>query len=94
LDWRYPPQDLKVPLILGADLIYEARNVDPLVKLIKRLLMPDGLAMLADQDRIPAEQFRQALADSGLSFTTKIMHAGEPGGRRLKGSLYRITHKN
>lgn len=91
LDWRYPPADLKAPVVLGADLIYENRNVEPVVNLIKQILAPDGVALVADQDRIPAEQFRQALTDRGLLFTSKIMHAGEPGGRRVKGSLYRIT---
>jgi predicted nicotinamide N-methyase len=91
LDWRYPPPDLKFPLVLGADLIYETRSVEPVVNLIKQVLTPNGVALLADQDRIPTEQFRQALTDRGFLFTTKIMHAGEPGGRRVKGSLYRIT---
>jgi predicted nicotinamide N-methyase len=92
LDWRYPPEHVKFPLVLGADLVYEARNVDPVISLIKKMLSPTGIALLADQDRIPAEQFHQALADQGLHFTTRVMHAGEPGGRRLKGTLYRITH--
>jgi predicted nicotinamide N-methyase len=91
LDWRYPPSNLKFPLVLGADLIYETRSVEPVVNLIKQVLIPNGVALLADQDRIPTEQFRQALSDRGFLFTTKIMHAGEPGGRRVKGSLYRIT---
>jgi predicted nicotinamide N-methyase len=92
LDWRYPPENIKFPLVLGADLIYEARNVNPVVHLIKKMLAPAGLALLADQDRIPTEPLHQAFADHGLHFTTKVMHAGEPGGRRLKGTLYRISH--
>ena len=32
-----------------------------------------------------------ALAAQGLPFTTQTVRAGEPGGRRFKGTLYRIT---
>jgi predicted nicotinamide N-methyase len=90
LDWRNPPADLRVPVVLGSDLIFEARNVDPLVALIRKILLPDGVCLLTDQDRIPSERLRSRLVDEGLAFTTKVMHAGEPGGRRVKGSLYRI----
>jgi predicted nicotinamide N-methyase len=92
LDWRWPPEGMLVPVILGADLIYELRNVAPLVKLIKAILAPEGKCLLTDQDRIPALALREALQEHGLSFTTQLVRAGEPGGRRLKGTLYRITH--
>ncbi|MFO0842866.1 MAG: methyltransferase [Gemmataceae bacterium] len=91
LDWRYPPAGVTYPLILAADLIYEVRNVAPVVALIQRLLAPGGVCLLTDQDRIPAHVFREALAKEGLPYTTEMLRAGEPGGRRLKGTLYRIA---
>lgn len=91
-DWRHPPADLRVPVLLAADLIYEMRNVAPLVALVKQLLLPGGLCLLTDTDRAPAALLRETLLAEGLQFTTKPMHAGEPGGRRLKGTLYRVTH--
>lgn len=91
MDWRYPPRDVQFPVILASDLIYEMRNVAPLVALIKKLLEPGGVCLLTDQDRVPSHVLRDTLTAEGLPFTTKIMRAGEPGGRRLKGTLYRIT---
>jgi len=91
MDWRYPPEDVQFPIILASDLIYEMRNVAPLVTLIKKLLEPSGVCLLTDQDRVPSHVLRDTLTAEGLPFTTKIMRAGEPGGRRLKGTLYRIT---
>jgi predicted nicotinamide N-methyase len=91
MDWRFPPAGLKVPLILASDLIYEMRNVEPLIKLVKRVLTPDGVCLLTDQDRVPMNHFRETLAAEGLTFTMQMMRAGEPGGRRIKGTLYRIT---
>ena len=90
MDWRFPPDDVRFPIILASDLIYEMRNVAPLVALIKKMLEPDGVCLLTDQDRVPSHILRDTLTAEGLPFTTKIMRAGEPGGRRLKGTLYRI----
>ncbi len=91
LDWRHPPADLRVPLVIGSDLIYEARNVPPLVAFLQRVVEPGGHALITDQDRTCAPAFREALAAAGLAFTTQSLKAGEPGGRRLKGTLYRIA---
>jgi predicted nicotinamide N-methyase len=92
LDWRCPPADLQVPVVLASDLSYELRHVEPLVGCIKQVLRPDGLCLLTDQDRLPAHTLRQTLEGSGLAFTTHFVRAGEPGGRRFKGTLYRIRH--
>lgn len=91
MDWRYPPDDVTWPLILGADLIYEYRNVAPLVALFKKLLAPEGVCVLTDQDRVPSHLLRATLTEQGLPFTTQMMRAGEPGGRRVKGTLYCIS---
>lgn len=93
LDWRFPPADLKAPLILGADLIYEVRNVEPIIALIEKVLQPEGQALIADQDRIPGEAFKKALDAGPFAYTTKVLHAGQPGGNRVKGTLYRILKR-
>ena len=90
VDWRHPPAGLQVPLVLGSDLVYELRIVPPLVAFLDKILQPGGLCLLADQDRIPGIIFREAIEAAGLRYTTKMVRAGEPGGRRLKGTLYRI----
>jgi predicted nicotinamide N-methyase len=91
LDWRKPPADLQVRVLLASDLIYELRNVEPLVSFIQKVLPPGGLCLLTDQDRVHSSALRESLSEQGLSYTTKIMRAGEPGGRRVKGTLYRIS---
>jgi predicted nicotinamide N-methyase len=90
MDWRFPPADRRFPVIFAADLIYEMRNVAPIVALIMQLLRPDGVCLLTDQDRVPSHVLRDTLTAQGLPFTTKLLRAGEPGGRRVKGTLYRI----
>jgi predicted nicotinamide N-methyase len=91
LDWRSPPDDLCAQVILASDLVYELRNVAPIVAFIKKVLLPGGVCMLTDPDRVPSHALKEVLHAEGLRYTTKMMRAGEPGGRRLKGTLYRIT---
>ncbi len=90
LDWRAPASDLRAPVILASDLIYELRNVEPLVAFVRQVLAPGGVCLLTDQDRIPMHALRAALDAERLPYTTQTLRAGEPGGRRLKGTLYRI----
>jgi predicted nicotinamide N-methyase len=94
LDWRHPPDELQVPVVLASDLIFERRHVEPLAELISRVLAPNGIALLTDQDRPPAPYLRDALAANGLTFTTEMMRAGSPGGNRVKGTLYRIQRNS
>jgi len=91
VDWRSPPDDLRAPVVFAADLIYEMRNLAPLILFIRKVLLPGGVCLLTDVDRVPHQAFREALRQEGLPHTMKMMRAGEPGGRRVKGTLYRIT---
>ena len=91
LDWRFPPAGLRFPVVLASDLIYELRNINPIVSLLKQVLEPDGLCLLTDQDRLPSYNLREALEGEGLRYTTHTLHAGQPGDRRIRGTLYRIT---
>jgi hypothetical protein len=80
-------------VILGADLTYEARNIEPLVKLIRQVLILGGVCLLTDQDRTPAPLLREALGYAGLKYEQEMMRAGEPGGYRVRGTLYRIRQR-
>jgi predicted nicotinamide N-methyase len=91
LDWRWLPEGTRVPVILGSDLIYQLLNINPLVALIQQMLLPGGVCLLTDEDRLPSYNLKDALIGEGLPFTTQVVHAGAPGTRRVKGTLYRIT---
>lgn len=94
MDWRFPPEGRRWPLILASDLIYELRNVEPLVGLIETLLDPAGECLLTDTDRVPSHALRARLAERGLPFTATPAKAGDPTGRRDKGTLYRIRRSS
>lgn len=90
MDWRQPPEGLRVSLILASDLIYELRHINPIIALLKRVLTPEGVCLLTDQDRLPAYNLREALTWEGFRFESRVLHAGAPGGRRVRGTFYRI----
>lgn len=90
LDFRCPPDDVKYPVVIGSDLMYEERMVDPLVRLLEAVLAPGGVCMIADPDRHSARYFRWKLQEVGYDATADFARAGEPGGERTKGTIYRI----
>jgi predicted nicotinamide N-methyase len=60
VDWKQPAAIVeRAPwdLVLGADLLYERRNVEPLLVLLPALLGERGELWLADPGRAPAEDF-------------------------------------
>jgi predicted nicotinamide N-methyase len=92
IDFRCPPDDVNYPVVIGSDLMYEERLVDPLVGLLQAVLAPGGTCLITDPDRTPARVFRWKLAEAGYDVTPQLIRAGEPGGGRTKGTLYRIRH--
>ncbi|MBX9625465.1 MAG: methyltransferase [Gemmataceae bacterium] len=92
VDFRNPPDGVKYPVVIGSDLMYEERLVDPLVGLLGAVLAPGGVCLITDPDRTPARVFRWKLGEAGYEVTPELVRAGEPGGERTKGTLYRIRH--
>jgi len=92
LDFRCPPDDVKYPVVIGSDLMYEERLVNPLVGLLAAVLAPGGVCLIADPDRHAARVFKWKLQEAGYDVTADFARAGEPGGERTKGTIYRVRH--
>jgi predicted nicotinamide N-methyase len=62
--WDAAPEPLGPPwpLVLASDVLYEARNVAPLLELLARLTAAAGEVWLADPGRAPAARFLAAAA--------------------------------
>ena len=61
------------------------------LNLLDAVLEPDGVCLITDPDRNPARVFRWKLAEAGYEVSPELVRAGEPGGERTKGTLYRIN---
>jgi predicted nicotinamide N-methyase len=64
--WDAPPESLGPPwpLVLASDVLYEQRNVDPLLALLPRVCARSGEIWLADPGRAPAERFLAAAEET------------------------------
>jgi predicted nicotinamide N-methyase len=62
--WDAPPEPLGAPwpLVLASDVLYERRNVPPLLALLPRLTAASGEVWLADPGRAPAAGFLEEAA--------------------------------
>ena len=72
VDWREPPATIidRAPwdLVIGADILYEARNGTALGVLIPRLCGPQTEVIVADPRRPDARPFVQAMQDAGWQY--------------------------
>ena len=91
IDVRSPPKGLSVPILFASDVLYEPRLIEPTVAFIEKVLMPGGVCLVGDADRISARPFKHEVFKAGLTINSTPTRVGEPGGTRTKGTIYRIT---
>jgi predicted nicotinamide N-methyase len=81
LDWRNPTNVAasrldacgEFSVVLGADVLYESGDILPLMKLIDRVLTPDGTLLLAEPGRKTAERFLYRMAAEGWHGESKTV---------------------
>jgi predicted nicotinamide N-methyase len=72
VNWRDPGPKLHdsgdgFPVVLAADVLYERRDVAPLLALIDQIVAPEGELWLAEPGRPPAARFLEAIGARGWS---------------------------
>ncbi|MDX2129573.1 MAG: methyltransferase domain-containing protein [Chloroherpetonaceae bacterium] len=70
LDWRWVQIEEKFDFLIAADVLYERRNVLPIVTALEKLLKPEGTAFIADPRRSMANGFLELLHENGFHFET------------------------
>jgi predicted nicotinamide N-methyase len=64
-DWNRPPAR-QYPIILGCEVVYEDRNHEPILRLLQRMLAPQGVAWFGDGGRWRADRFARLLGEFGF----------------------------
>ena len=64
--WREPPAE-RFPVILASDVLYDAKNHQPLLDLVARMLLPDGVCWIGDPGRYHARAFLQRADERGFA---------------------------
>ncbi len=98
INWRDPPQELLAratairgfPIVLAADVLYEARDIAPLLALVGRTLAPDGALWLAEPGRETARRFLAAATDAGWRIATEHAEGPWPDGNRVRVGLHTL----
>lgn len=73
LNWRQPSAEFLAlaedgyPIVLAADVLYESRDVQPMLRFMEQIVAPGGLLWLAEPGRPPAARFLAAAEDAGWS---------------------------
>ena len=88
VNWRNPRRQVverlqvsgPFPVIIAADVLYESRDIAPLINLIEMLLAPDGELWLSEPGRKVAARFLDTLASDHWRFTSTHVDYARPDG--------------
>jgi predicted nicotinamide N-methyase len=80
LDWRFGAPGGPFDLVLGADVLYEARNAEPLLALLAEAVADGGVAIVADPGRRHAPAFFEAATAAGWAARAVEMEELPGGG--------------
>jgi predicted nicotinamide N-methyase len=93
IDWRQPFVGTPFDLVLGSDVLYERRNVEPVAQWISQALAANGTALVADPNRSAAEGFTEAAMMNGLQVERMPREHTPPHGLIIRGAIYRLRWK-
>ena len=65
LDWRNPPEALRADVVIAADVMYEARAIQPVAQALTQLANPEGRAFVSEPGREVVRQWWQKMATEG-----------------------------
>lgn len=90
LDWRSPPEDRGFERVFGADILYQLVDHVPILRCIRGLLVPGGVALLGDPYRGVADRFAQLAEREGYVVRTLEQSAVGVSGRAIKGRVFEL----
>jgi predicted nicotinamide N-methyase len=92
VDWRHLPEDLgRFDLVFASDVLYEKEYAELLPVLLRGLLAPAGVALIADPGRVAAPVFIESCATHRLVIRRKETRPFEAAEIKQKIDLYEIT---
>ncbi len=99
LNWRDADAALNAlrdevfPIVLAADVLYERRDIEPLLALSERVMPPGGQLWLAEPGRPPAARFLEMIRDRGWIDVSKRCDGPWPDPEdNMKGVVVTVHH--
>ena len=92
LDWHKPGESPRYDRVFAADVLYQRKDHEAVLRCIARLLRADGVALLSDPNRGVADGF-EAMA-AGRGFTVEVEATTAMGIRDtpVGGRLFRLQY--
>lgn len=84
INWRASTADLLQsdgsawPIVLAADVLYEQRDVDPVLDILDRIVAPGGLVWFAEQGRRPGRDALARLRQRGWRISSRTFNGPWP----------------
>jgi predicted nicotinamide N-methyase len=92
VDWRHLPDDLgRFDLVFASDVLYEKEYAELLPVILDRVLVPSGIALIADPGRVAAPIFVEACLQGGLVITQRETRPFEAGEIKQTIDIYEIA---
>jgi predicted nicotinamide N-methyase len=98
-NWRNPSDEFLAlgpfPVVLAADVLYESRDVEPLLTLLEQIVAPSGLLWLAEPGRAVARRFVELARDRGWTGPQEDHHGPwpDPNDAGITVSVYRLRRE-
>lgn len=92
VDWRHTYPDLRPDRIVAADVLYEARHLEPIARFVAAHLAPGGEALVSDANRSTADCFAAVAAAAGLRSAVEARtRPGLTADRPAAGRVFRLA---
>ena len=89
LDWNRPELDGKFDLLVGSEVVYREQDFEPLIRLFRCLLQPEGEVVLASEARrIVANFLHRIEPDYHIKFKETVAQAQ---GREIRVMLIKLS---
>ena len=102
-NWRSPSDEFLAvtaqgyPVVLAADVLYESRDVEPLLRLLEQVVVPGSLLWLAEPGRAVAGRFVDLAVKHGWRFEHQSRHDGPWPDREdagIKVTVHRLRRSS
>ena len=91
INWRSFPADVTgFDKIIASDVLYESEYARILPAILKRALVPHGIALIADPGRIAAPEFLEVCKRTGLELLSSETHPFAAGEIKQRITIYEL----
>ena len=100
VNWREPDADVlqptgeRWPVVMAADVLYEARDIEPVLAALDRMVAPDGLVWLAEPGREHAQTAIALAQTRGWDIASTLYAGPWPGSEDVVVRVHKMVKRS